>query len=171
MDFLNKQLQPLRSWLDSLAARERRMVVWGSVGVAVLIFLILVVLPLYSAVGKTGQRVEQKQEDLAWMRSVAGELRAAGPAAVAAAAASGQSLVVLVDQSAQQTGLGRSLTGSQPSGTGGLRVRVEGAAFDTLIAWLAMLEQQHRITVETATIDRTAIPGVVNASVSLRKSG
>jgi general secretion pathway protein M len=154
-------------WLAGLSERERRMVTWGGVAAAVLLFLGAIVLPLYAAASRVERRVEQKQQDLEWMRGVAGELQAAGPAG---AAGSGRSLIVIVDQSARTAGLSSALTGTQPSGTGGVRVRLEGASFDTVVAWLANLEQQG-LRIESATIDRGAQSGIVNASVILRNSG
>jgi general secretion pathway protein M len=158
----------LEAWLGGLSERERRMVTWGGLGAAVLIFLGAIVLPLYTAAARVESRVEQKRQDLEWMRGVAPELRAAGPAS---AAGQGQSLIVIVDESARTAGLGSALTGTQPSGTGGVRVRLEGAVFDTVVAWLANLEQQYGLRIESATIDRGAQSGVVNASVILRNSG
>ncbi len=169
-DKLAAQMQPIEAWLNRLNPRERKLVTWGGAGAAVLIVLGAGVLPLYAATSKAAQRVEQKQQDLQWMRSVAGELRAAGPVAAAAPQAGGGSLIVLVDQSARETGLEKSITGSQPSGNGGIRVRVESAAFDTLIGWLALLEQQHGVMVESASVDRTSKAGRVNASLVLKKS-
>jgi general secretion pathway protein M len=155
-------------WLAGLSERERRMVTWGGIAAAVLVFLGGIVLPLHATAARIERRVEQKQQDLQWMRSVAGELQAAGPAG---AAGSGQSLIVIVDESARTSGLGSALTGTQPSGTGGVRVRLEGVAFDTVVAWLASLEQQYGLRIESATIDRGAQSGIVNASVILRNAG
>jgi len=166
---INELKQKFQSRLASLSERERRMVTWGGIGVAVLLVFGAAVLPLYAAASRTEQRVEQKRQDLEWMRSVAGELRAAGPGGAQAAA--GQSLVVIVDQSARSAGLGSTLTGTQPSGTGGVRVRLEGAAFDTVVAWLEDLKQQYGLIIESATVDRGVQPGIVNASVILRNPG
>jgi general secretion pathway protein M len=157
----------VQTWLASLHERERRMVTWGGLAAAVLLFIGVIVVPLYTIAGRLERRVEQKREDLTWMRSVAGELQAAGPAA----AGGGQSLIVIVDESAQTAGLGSAVTGTQPSGTGGVRVRLEGAAFDTVVAWLANLEQRYGLSIESATIDRGAQSGIVNASVILRNAG
>lgn len=162
-------IEKVRAWLDSLAPRERRMVIWGGLAAAIVLFLGALVLPLYAAAGKGAERVARKQDDLAWMRSVAPELRAAGPANGSAAA--GGSLVVVVDQTARAAGLGEALSGSQPSGAGGIRVRMDGAAFDALVGWLAQLQQQHGIVVESATVDRTPTTGIVNASLILKKAG
>jgi general secretion pathway protein M len=162
--------QALRKY-QALNAREQKMVAWGGIAVAVVLFLFALVLPLYSGANAAEERVMRKADDLNWMRSVAGEVRAAGP--VGPAAASGQSLLVIVDQTARQAGLGSSLSNIQPSGgaTGGVRARLENAPFDTIVAWIAALQRQHSVTVESATIDRAGKPGLVNASVILRKGG
>jgi general secretion pathway protein M len=155
----------MREWFTALSERERRFVTFGAIGAAVLM-LIGVVLPLYGGVAKAAQRVERKQADLAWMQSVAPQVASAPAAAVAPA--SQQSLIVVIDSSAREAGLGNALTSSEPSGNGGLRVRLEQAPFDVVVAWVARLSEQHAVRVESATIDRAGAPGVVNAGLVLR---
>jgi len=152
------------AWFTALSERERRMVTLGAIAAAVLL-LIALVLPLYGGVAKAKQRVERKQADLAWMQSVAPRV-ASAPAAVAPA--NQQSLIVVIDSSAREAGLSRSLTSSEPSGNGGLRVRLEKAPFDLIVAWVARLSEQHAIGVESATFERAGEPGVVNAGLVLR---
>jgi len=162
-------MDKLKAWLDSLAERERRMVVWGGIAGGVLLFFGVLVIPLYTSAARADERVTRKTEDLGWMRSVAAEIRAAGP--MREAAASGESLVVVVDQTARSAGLGPALRGSQPSGTDGIRVRMEDASFDAFVGWLAQLQQQHRLVVETASIDRTSTAGAVNVTVNFKRPG
>lgn len=102
------------------------------------------------------------------MQSVAPRLAAAGPPA--AAPASQRSLIVIVDASAREAGLGSSLTRSDPSPQGGLSVHFEKASFDALVGWIARLSQQNRISVESANIDDAGAPGLVNAALVLRAS-
>jgi general secretion pathway protein M len=159
-------LAGLRGRFEGLAPREQRLVTWG--GAAALVLLVIaVLLPLQRQVAGAESRIARKQADLAWMRQAAPVLVAAGPAA--APPASQESLVVVVDRSARENGLGQALTGSQPSGDGGLRVQIEKADFNVVATWLARLADQNRITVETATIDGTTEPGLVNAGLVLRQ--
>jgi general secretion pathway protein M len=151
--------------LDTLNERERRMVMVGGVA-AVLILIIAVVLPLETSVSRAQQRISQKRADLLWMQSVAPELASAGP--VSAATTRQESLIVVVDSAARESGLGNALTSSEPSGTGGLRVRLEKAQFGLIVGWLARLSEQNGITVESATIDNAGEPGIVNAGLVLR---
>jgi len=152
----------LKLSLDSMSERERRMaMVGGAVAAVLLIFGVIV--PLDRSVSHAHERVGKKQVDLVWMRGVAPELAATGPPP----ATSGESLLVIVDRSARESGLGSSVAGSEPSGANGLNVRLEKAPFDTLIAWLARLAQQNGIRVDSATIDNAGAPGLVNAAVVL----
>jgi len=148
--------------LDSLSERDRRTLLIGGV-IAVLLLIFGVIVPLDRSVSHAHKRIDQKREDLAWMRNVAPELAATGPIRSGA----GESLIVIVDRSARESGLGSALAGSEPSGPGGLSVRLQKASFDTIIAWLARLSQQNGIQVESASIDNAGTPGLVNAAVVL----
>jgi general secretion pathway protein M len=141
------------------------MVMFG--GIAVVVLLIVgVILPLDTSVARTHARVEKKQADLVWMRQVGPELSSAGPGV--AQPTSQESLLVIVDRAAREAGLGNSLTNSEPSGNGGLRVRLDKAPFGLIVGWLARLSDQHGIAVESATMDSAGEPGVVNAGLVLR---
>jgi type II secretory pathway component PulM len=78
--------------------------------------------------------------------------------------------VVLVDRVGREAGLAGALRGTQPNGTG-VRVQLEGAPFDTLITWLATLDEHYGLAIESITVDRAARPGVVNASITFTQSG
>jgi len=149
---------------DSLNERERRMVIIG--GVCVVLLLVFgVIVPLDRSVAHAHARVAAKQADLLWMRGIAPELVAAGPAP--GAPTSQQSMLVVVDRAAREAGLGTALTSSEPSGAGGLQVRLEKAPFDAIVAWLARLSEQDGIRVDSATMDASGQPGVVNAGIVL----
>jgi general secretion pathway protein M len=149
---------------ESLNERERRMAIIGGTCLALLL-IFGVIVPLDRSVTKAHARVLTKQADLAWMRAVTPELIAAGPAV--AVPNSQRSMLVVVDGAAREAGLGTALTSSEPSGAGGLQVRLEKAPFDAIIAWLARLSEQDGIRVDSATMDAAGQPGIVNAGVVL----
>ena len=68
---------------------------------------------------------------------------------------------------AASPGLGGSIRDQSPSGENGLRLRLEGASFDSMVVWLASLQQQYGVSVSDATIDAAGAPGLVNASITL----
>lgn len=155
----------MRAWYANLSAREQLMVRVGAAVVAVIVLLGLI-LPLNRNISQTRQRVTTKQADLAFIQSVTPQLAAAGPAS--GSAPGGASLVVLIDSSARESGLGKALSNSQPTGDGGLRIRLDRAAFDGMVAWLARLSQQHGVRIESAEIESAGEPGLVNAGLVLK---
>jgi general secretion pathway protein M len=161
-------MKRLSLWLESLEPRERLLVtIAGSLLVLLLVY-VAAVAPFYRAVTSRAARVERKQEDLAWLRSMAPAVRQIVMSQPGSA--SGESLVVLIDRTARQAGLDRALTGQTPNGDHGMRVRLESANFDSLVAWLSGLQQQYGVGVESANIDRTDKSGMVNASLVLTRS-
>lgn len=155
----------VREWLDGLAPRERNLVYVAAGLVAIALLYFSVVMPLQTGNARRAARVEQKGVDLAWMREVAPRVAAAH--AAGGGAGGNESLVVLVDRTGREAGLGAALRDQSPNGEHGLRLRIEAASFDLLVAWLGSLQQQYGVTVEAATIDASGAPGLVNASLTL----
>jgi general secretion pathway protein M len=148
---------------SALPQRQQQLII-GAVVLAVVLFIIAVLVPLDHSVTSAQQRLAKKRADLAWMQSVAPELATAP----APPSDSGESLLVIIDRSARESGLAGSLTGSEPGLGGSLSVRLQKAPFDTLVAWLARLAQQNGVVVDSATVDGAGAPGLVNAAVVLR---
>ena len=162
-------MQKLKDRLNALQPRERIIVIGGAILVLVTAVYVLGLAPLYAAVSAQAQRVEQKEGDLAWMRSVAGEVAMLSASAPSRPGPSNESLVVLIDRTAQQCGVSSALTGQTPNGEHGIRVRLEGVKFDKIMVCLGTLQQMHAVDVESATIDRTGKPGLVNANLVLTR--
>ncbi len=155
-------MNKLKAWYAGLQQREQRFVAVGGVGLVVLVLVGAVLMPLQSAVSTAVKRNETKRQDLSWMQVNAPEIRAAGSVFTADA---GEAPVVLVDRVAREQGLAGSLRGTQPNGNG-VRVQLEAAPFDTLVAWLAKLDESYGLAIESITVDRAAKPGMVNASIT-----
>lgn len=154
----------VRNWFRGLAQREQYMVLAGTAA-AVALLLFAAWLPVERRVSRLEDSVRTKQADLAWLQSVAPQL---GALRTAANATSGQSLVVVVDAVAHQTGIARSVAGSQPGDDGALNVRLEQVPFDSLINWAGELVQHHGVRVISANIDSGTGVGSVSATFVLR---
>ena len=155
----------MRAWYANLAERERRVVTLGAIAATVLL-LLAIVLPLNRNITQARQRITTKQSDLVFIQGAVGQIAGAGPGI--GSAATGESLVVLIDSSARESGLGKSLSSSQPTGDKGLRVRLDNVAFDALVAWLARLSQSHGVRVDSAEIESSGDAGLVNAGLVLK---
>ncbi|HME40108.1 MAG TPA: type II secretion system protein GspM [Steroidobacteraceae bacterium] len=159
-------MNKLRAWYGGLQEREQRVVAVGGVVLAVLILVLGILMPMQSALSTAAHRNETKREDLAWMQLHVPEIRAFGSQLPAD---TGEAPVVLVDRVGREAGLGAALRGTQPNGTG-VRVQLEAAPFDTLVTWLATLDERYGLGIESITVDRAARPGLVNASITFTQS-
>ncbi len=164
---LDALLARVRAWLAGLSQRERTLVLAAGAVAAVGVLYVALVLPLTTMASRREARVERKAADLAWMRQVAPAVTAAAQSGGAVDVPTGESLVVLIDRTAREAGLGGALRDQSPNGENGLRLRLESAAFDTLVEWLGRLQQRHGIHIEAANFDATGNPGLVNASLTL----
>lgn len=154
----------MRAWYQGLSERDRRIVTFGGIGAGILLIIALV-LPLNRNITQAKQRVTNKQNDLSFIQSALPQLASAGPGGNVA---SSENLVVIIDSSARESGLGKSLSSTQPTGEKTLRVRFDRAPFDGLMAWLARLSQNHGVSVESAEIEFAGEPGMVNAGFVLK---
>jgi general secretion pathway protein M len=159
----------MKDWFLGLEKRERLFVLIGAAAVVVMVIWGLLLNPLYSASAATANRIDTKRNTLAFLRVAAAEIAASGDAPADRPDLSGQSLVVVVDRSARQAGLGAALTRNQPVGDDGIRVRLDDASFESVARWLATLNASAGLAIESASFDRTPAEGRVNASIVLRQ--
>lgn len=153
-------LDGLAQYVATRSERERRMLLAGAVAL-VLILVFAIILPLDRSVAHAKQRLALKRADLAAMQAEVPEIANSVPPP------SGESLILIVDRSARESGLEKSLAGSEPGGQNSLSVRLEKAPFDALIGWLGRLAQQNGVVVDSATIEKAGAPGQVNAAIVL----
>ena len=155
----------MKAWFDTLEPRERIiMLVGGAVAVLILAWSFAWT-PLRNANLNLDAMVTEKHGILADARRVQ-----APDTPPAAAATPAESLVLIVDRTHRAHGLGGTLSRNQPDGENGIRVTFQRVPFAQLVSWLGALQQGHRIVVISANLDGTQQPGLVNASLVLRRS-
>ncbi len=165
-----QQYAQLKVRFMALQPRERMIIVAGTILALLTAIYTLGIAPMNKAVAERNGRIEQKQQDLAWMQGVAAQLSALG-STQPTINSSGESMVVLIANSVSGGNLGSALTGQTPDGPNGVRVRFEGVQFDALVLWLGALQKEYGIHVTAADISRTAQSGQVNASLTLARGG
>ena len=151
--------------LDSLATaapRERRMLAVGAVAAA-LLFVFAVLVPLDRSVSRAQQRIAQKKVDLAWMQAAAPEIAtpARSPRRQRRVAA-GHHRPLGARVGARQVLQQRAGRGRQHRGAHG-----EGPLRHPDRLARAILAQQNGVVVDSATIEKSGAPGLVNAAIVL----
>lgn len=163
-------MQSIREWLASLEPRERRLVISGAVLLIVMILYVAIWEPLTSSVEDLRATSRDQQTTLAWMKTASTEIRQLLGSQGRAKAASGQSLLTLVDSTAKSSGLGTAVKRVQPDGDRKVRVWMEGASFDEVIRWLVQLESRHGIGIESSVFELKENAGRVDARLVLEAS-
>lgn len=157
----------MKAWWENLGARERGLIVVGTVLVMMLLSYVLAWEPLRNSDRRLRQNVAERRADLAWMRQAAEEIKRLGGAGAARPVADNRSLLTLVDQTARAAGLGAALKRVAPQGDDKLSAQLDGAEFDKLIPWLSGLERDQAIAIISLNVDRTDAPALVNARIVL----
>lgn len=165
-------MHPLLSRLtelwNGLEARERRLLRIGAVLLALVLLYTGLLVPIQVELRRLRSAVPEARHQLAEMRAQAAAVqplrgRQARPPAPG-------TLVPIVEQSASARGLRASITRLEPDGSNGLRLAVEAIPFNGLLAWLADLQNEHALLVESVQLD-AATAGAVSGRVNLRVSG
>lgn len=155
------------AWYEKLAPRDQRILRYGAVAVGVIV-LLWVLIPLQRSLGQARERLRQQQEDYEWMRRQAPTLVAAGPGVAPGAAGKHESLVVVLDRAARESGLGKAYAGSPPAANGSMRVQFTNADFNLLLGLMHRLSTQQGLRIDDASFATGGGPGLVNASLLLR---
>lgn len=164
----------VREWLDKLAPRERWLVLAAAVFAAIALVYALGLQPLFAARGRAAADVAERQSLLSDIEQVArrfGPQSAASGPAGAQGQASGESLVVVIDRSTRERGLGTYLKRNQPEGANGVRLRLENVPFDDLTTWLADVQTRQGLAAVSASFDPSGEPGRVNSNLVLERVG
>jgi type II secretory pathway component PulM len=121
-----EQLEQLQRRFMALPLRERIIISSGAGLLLLATIYIALLSPFYKAVHDRAAHVVQKQQDLAWMKSMAPQLRAMGNAHPLNNR--NESLVVIIASTAGRASIASSLAGQTPNGNNSVRVRLEACS-------------------------------------------
>lgn len=156
----------MKQWFLSREPREQRTLMLGGTALALILLYTMVWEPITSRVPEVRETLEQKHADLRWMKQAAARARTLqNRQQQSARPITEQSMLTLVDRTAQQAQIREKLRRIQPEGNDRVRLWIEQAAFDQIIRWLASLQEEHGIHVESLTLERETEPGIVNARI------
>jgi general secretion pathway protein M len=157
----------MKDWFFGLEPRERMLFSAGAVLLLLLLLYVMIWEPLAGEYNQLQDSVAAQQQDLAWMQQAAAQINAfKRSAAGGAQGLGGRSLLAMVDQSARAGGLGNAIKRIEPDGSKGVKVWLEGVAFDPMIIWLGKLSKSYRIEPSLITLEPVG-NGRVNARLTL----
>ncbi len=158
----------MKEWFAGLDPRERQLVSGGAVVVLLLLLYMMVWDPIVSSYRDLKDDVSEQAQTLAWMQQTAAQIKALQRSGGGGGTQGlgGRSLLSVVDQSARNGGLGDSIKRIEPDGSKGVKVWLEGVAFDPMILWLGKLTRTYQVETSLITIEPQG-GGRVNARLTL----
>jgi len=162
----------MKDWLESLAPRERLMVMAAAAVVMLLLIYALIWSPLRGSYVALRDNVAGQRDTAVWMQESAQLLAQLKGSGARTQDLDGQSLLSLADSTARAGGLAGALKRVEPEGSNSVRVWLESASFDQLIQWLGSLSERYGISADMVSMERVAdAAGRVNARLTLQAPG
>jgi len=155
----------MKQWWRGLLLREQILVSVAGLVVLLLLLHSLLWEPWQLSGRNLKERIEQTEEDLAWMRQAVTRLP---PDAPRSPVTGGEgNLVTRMNRLIGQLQLRTEMKQMKPSGEHEVRLRFEKAAFDRLLELVREIERQG-LRVRELRVLPTEAPGRVNATLTLR---
>ena len=157
----------MKEWFESLARRERRMVVAAALFVLLFLIYLLIVSPLMTANETLSQSVAEKADDYEWMKSRATDARSRVLASTDGEKDDNRTLIARVTSELRT----KNITPVQvrPEGETRLNVILRDVNFTHLMDRLDHLQSNFAVHVAKASIEAGSETGLVNAQLTLAR--
>jgi len=159
-------LNPLRDAWGKLAPGERRLTMIGGVLVGVTLLYVLLWLPVQKELARLRVSVPEERAQLQRMRAQAASIKPLRARSGAKPAPG--TLLPVIEQTATARGMRGFVSRLEADGGTGVQLTLEAAPFNSLLSWLADLQDSHSLHIENASMDAHTAPGTVNAKLKLR---
>jgi general secretion pathway protein M len=157
----------MNEFLAGLGVRERLLVFIGG-GLLLLVLLYgLAWRPMSERVGQLRATVSEQRALEKWMEGAVAEVKRLR-GAQSANRAERQSLLSLADRTARQSGIGPAVRRVEPEGADKVRLQLEQAPFDDMMAWIESMVSQYHVHIDTVTVESRDQSGLVNARVIIQ---
>lgn len=155
----------IKSWFYGLESREKNMVMLLGVALMILILTVALVLPLKNYYAELSSDAEYFESKVSRVANNVARLKSTNPQAVNT---SSQPLNQLITSTANPFGLKFSNVDMNSKKTE-VQVRLDNADFNQLILWVAQLEQNRGLVVESMRVSENDDIGRVSASLKLSR--
>ena len=157
----------MMNWWSGLSGREKSMILIAGLLSVALAFYVFAFMPLREAQGAAQREYSRMSRDAGDVFEGLSELQSVVPEDRPAIAGQGQSLELLLSQTASARGL--EIVRLQPSGNGELTVWFEAAEPTTLMSWITELDRLFGVSVHSADLGKVSNTNVLRGNVRLAR--
>ncbi len=160
----------MKNWYNTLTARERNLVVYGSIISALILFWLLIANPLYSKHKTLSREIQDKRNALTLMQAQSEQIKR-----LRAQKASNQSKGFkgnpqqLVEKALQTWRLKPALQKMQSQGEKAIRLSLKNANADRFMRFLQDLEDKYALSIDTMAITADKESGLVDVRLTVKQ--
>lgn len=145
----------IKNYWEQLEPRERLVLSWGSVVVALIIFYSFLWQPWHKAIDEMEESIQTMRADLVWVRQHADILANGGKGLEQKFQGSEQSLLSVIESTAKKGNVRKAIQQMVPSkDSGQVRVVLEDANFNHWVKWIDLLVNKYGVNVLDASVER-----------------
>jgi general secretion pathway protein M len=145
----------MKQWLERLSLRERIMLASGAAAVLASALYAFTYLPIVEQHQRIGLGIDAQRQLKTYLQSISGDVAKLRQNAIEQPVIdSTESQMSIIDASSEQAGVKLFIKRLVPEGQNSVTLWLEKCDFDKLINWLALLAQQHGITVQQINLSR-----------------
>ncbi|HIP81212.1 MAG TPA: type II secretion system protein M [Leucothrix mucor] len=160
----------MKNWYNSLSARERNLVFYGSILSAIILFWLLVAKPLYNKHNKLTKMIQNKTSALELMQGQSVQVKRLQQqnSANKAPKTSGNPQQ-LVERSLQTWRLKPALGRMQSQGSNAVRLTLKDANADRFMRFLDDLENKYALAVENLSMTADKESGLADIRLTVKR--
>lgn len=160
----------MKNWYNSLSARERNLVVYGSILSAIILFWMLVAKPLYNKHNKLTNTIQNKTSALELMQGQSVQVKQLQQqiSANKTPKTSGNPQQ-LVERSLQTWRLKPALGRMQSQGSNAVRLTLKDANADRFMRFLDDLENKYALAVESLSMTADKESGLADIRLTVKR--
>ncbi|MBY0545451.1 MAG: type II secretion system protein M [Gammaproteobacteria bacterium] len=157
----------MQQWWETLALREKRIVLIGGVLLVFFVLYELVLMPIHHGLMNMQSAVQQDQALLDWMNRTSAEIKQLQGTSVNGQLVGTQALLTTTDQSVRNSAIAHNLTSIQQNNNNTVDVKFDRVSFDALTQWMVSLRELYGIEAKQVLISRLDNQGTVQAAITL----
>ncbi len=157
----------MKDYLANLSRRERFILLAGLLVGGTMLLYILLIEPFQSSLNTYRRQIPAKEKTFAWMTQAAREIIYLRENRSSTTLTSSSAPLSIIDSSAGEVGLSRSLKRVEPEGKDTVKIWLEEALFDDILSWLSLLRTSHGIQAREILAESLDRSGYVKARITL----
>ena len=157
----------MEAWWKSLSERERYMVIYGAIAVAIFLFYYVFWAPLNASIDALRKSNDQTRELITWMKNAEAEVRQVGQQANTPA--SKISLLTAIEQSVKRDHVNSPAPEIKQLDQSRVQVTFATVEFIAVVRWLQDVQATAGGKIEKVSMSRTDKQGIVHADITLSR--